>query len=79
MVLCVEITHSSLGDRKDIFTTHFIVLIKSEVLTFPIFVIFVRICLPEVVVLWYVVGFIYVQRKLGFASFITVQYYGVRK
>ena len=41
-VVCVELAHSSLGDREDIFVTHLIiiVIIKSEVSTFPFGVIF---------------------------------------
>ena len=36
----VELTHSNLGDWKDIFITHLINIIKTEVSTFPIVVIF---------------------------------------
>ena len=39
-VACVELAHSSLGDWKYIFITHLIIIMKSEVSTFPIVVIF---------------------------------------
>ena len=40
MVVCVQLIHSSLGDRGDIFVFHFIIIIKSKVSTFPALVIF---------------------------------------
>ena len=39
---CVQLAHSSLGDWKNIFITHLIIIIKSELSTFPIVVIFFR-------------------------------------
>ena len=45
-VICVQLAHSNLGDREDIFITHFIIIIKSEISTLPIVVIFsVVVCL----------------------------------
>ena len=45
-VACVELAHSSLGDWKDIFITHLIIIIKSEVSTFPLLsYFFVVVCL----------------------------------
>ena len=42
----VKLAHSSSGDREDICITHLIIIIKSEVSTFPIVVIFsVAVCL----------------------------------
>ena len=61
-VVCVELVHWSLGDRENIFITHLIITIKSEVSIFPIVVIFFRGCLPEIVVPSYTVGFIYTSR-----------------
>ena len=34
-VTCVELAHSSLDDWKNIFITHLIIILKSEVSTFP--------------------------------------------
>ena len=39
-VACLELAHLSLGDWKNIFITHLIIIIKSEISTFPIVVIF---------------------------------------
>ena len=41
-VVCVQLTHFSSGDWKDIFIAHVIIIIKSEVATFPIVIIFFR-------------------------------------
>ena len=43
-VVCVKLAHSSLSDYKDIFITHLIIIIKLEVSTFPIVVIFFHGC-----------------------------------
>ena len=65
-VTCVELAHSSLGDWNNIFITHLIIIIKSEVSTFPIVVIFFRGCVSEMVVLSYsVIYYIYIPGKLG--------------
>ena len=65
-VACVELAHSSLGDWKNIFITHLIIIIKSEVSTFPIVVIFFRGRVSEMVVLSYsVIYYIYIPGKLG--------------
>ena len=63
----------------DIFITHLIIIITSEVSTFPIVVIFFHGRVPEVVVPSFAVGFIYILGKLGFVSFIIRQSYDVRK
>ena len=34
-VVCVKLSHSSLGHREDVFTTHLIIIIKSEASSFP--------------------------------------------
>ena len=52
-VACVELAHSSLVDWKDISIIHLIFIIKSEVSTFPIVVIFFRGYVSEMVVLPY--------------------------
>ena len=39
-VVCGKLAHSRLGDREDIFATQHIIIIKPEVSTFPIGVIF---------------------------------------
>ena len=46
-VVCVQLDHFSLGDWKDISIAHVIIIIKSEVSTFPI-VIFFRGCVPKI-------------------------------
>ena len=45
-VVCVQVAHFSIGDWKDISIAHAIIIIKSEVSTFPIVIIFaVVVCL----------------------------------
>ena len=79
MEVCVKLAHSCLGDRGDIFVTHHIVIIISEVSIFPLVAIIFRGCVPEVIVSSYAVGFIYTPGKLSFVSFIPVRSYDVRK
>ena len=44
--MCVQLPHFSIGDWKDISIAHVIIIIKSEVSTFPIVIIFsVVVCL----------------------------------
>ena len=43
-VVCVKLARSRLSDREDIFITHLIIIIKSEVSAFPIVVIFPWSC-----------------------------------
>ena len=51
-VACVQLAHLRLDEWKDIFISHLIIIIiKSEVFTFPITVIFVRGCVAVMVVL----------------------------
>ena len=57
---------SVLGDWKDIYLTYVIIIIKSEVSTFPIVIIFFRGCVPEMFVTSYSVTYcIYVPGKPG--------------
>ena len=57
---------SVLGDWKDISIAHFIIIIKSEVSTFPIVIIFVLGCMPQMSATSYSVTFcIYVPGKPG--------------
>ena len=66
-VVCVQLAHFSLGDWKDIFIAHVIIIIKSEVSTLPIVIIFFRGCVPEMFVTSYSVAYgIYIPGKLGF-------------
>ena len=44
---------SVIGDWKDISIAHVIIIIKSEVSTFPIVIIFFRGCVPEMFVTSY--------------------------
>ena len=79
-VACVELAHSSLGDWKNIFITHLIIIIKSEVSTFPIVVIFFRGCVSEMVVLSYsVIYYIYFPGKLGLCFHFWCSVYGICK
>ena len=69
----VELAHSSLSDWKDIFIIHLIIIIKSEVSTFPIVVIFFRGCVSEMVVLPYsVIYYIYISGTLGLCAVMHV-------
>ena len=57
---------SVLGDWKDIYIAHVIIIIKSEVTTFPIVIIFFRGCVPGMFVTSYSVTYcIYVPGKPG--------------
>ena len=57
---------SVLGDWKDISIAHVIIIIKSEVSTIPIVIIFFRGCVPEMFITSYSVTYcIYVLRKPG--------------
>ena len=68
---------SVLGDWKDISIAHVIIVIKSEVSTFPIVIIFLRGCVPEMFVALYAVTCcIYVPGKPGicFHHYCAVYY-----
>ena len=66
-VVCVQLAHFSLSDWKDISIAHVIIIIKSEVSTLPIVIIFFRGCVPEMFVTSYSVTYcIYIPEKLGF-------------
>ena len=79
-VACVELAHSSLGDWKNISITHLIIIIKSEVSTFPIVVIFFRGCVSEMVVLSYsVIYYIYIPGTLGPCFHYWCSVYGICK
>ena len=71
-VLCLQLAHLSVGNWKDISIAHVIIIIKSEVSTFPIVVIFFRGCVPEMFLISYSVNFcIYSLGKPG----ICIHYY----
>ena len=76
--ICFILAHSHSGGRLDIFTTHLIIIIKSELSIFHIVVIFFRGCVPEGVVR-YAVDFIYIPVKMRLVSFINLRSYDVRK
>ena len=79
-VACVELAHSNLGNWKIIFITHLIIIIKSEVTTFPIVVTFFRGCVSEMVVLSYsVIYYIYIPGTLGPCSHYWCSVYGICK
>ena len=56
---------SVLGDWKDIFIAHVIIIIKSEVSTFPIVIIFFRGCVREMFTSYSVTYCIYIPGKPG--------------
>ena len=63
------------GDWKDLFIAHVIIIIKSEVSTFPIFFIFFRCCVPEMFVTSYSVTYcIYIPGKPGLVFISIVQF-----
>ena len=65
--VCVQLAHFTLGDWKDISIAHVIIIIKSEVWTLHIVIIFFRGCVPEMFVTSYsVTCCIYMQGKPGF-------------
>ena len=64
--MCVQLAHFSLGDWEDISIVHVIIIIKSEVSTLPIIILF-RGCVPEMFVASYSVTYcIYIPGKPGF-------------
>ena len=74
-VVCVQLTHFSSGDWKDIFIAHVVTIIKSEVSTFPIVIIFFRGRVSEMFVASYSVTYcICIPGKLGFVLIIIVQF-----
>ena len=65
-VVCVQLAHLRIGDWKDISIAHVIIIIKSEVSTFPIVFIFFGGCVPEMFVTSYSVTYcIYIPGKPG--------------
>ena len=52
-VVCVQLAHFSIGDWKYMSIAHVIIIIKSEVSTFPIVIIFFRGCVSEIFVTSY--------------------------
>ena len=64
-VVCDKLAHSSLGDRKDISITHLIIIIKSEVSSFPVVVILLSVS--------------YMSRENWFLFLLTVQFCDARK
>ena len=69
-----------LGDWKNISITHLIIIIKSEVSTFPIVVIFFRGCVSEMVVLSYsVIYYIYIPGTLVPCFHYWCSVYGICK
>ena len=72
-VVCVQLTHFSSGDWKDIFIAHVIIIIKSEVSTFPIVIIFFRGRVSEMFVTSYSVTYcIYIRGNWDFVLIIIV-------
>ena len=74
-VVCVQLVHLRIGDLKDISIAHVIIIIKSEVSTFPIVFIFFRGCVPEMFVTSYSVTYcIYSPGKPGICFISIVQF-----
>ena len=70
-VVCVQLTHFSSGDWKDIFIAHVVIIIKSEVSTFPIVIIFFRGRVSEIFVTSYPVTYcIYIPGKLQIVGYV---------
>ena len=74
-VVCVQLTHFSSVDWKDIFIAHVIIIIKSEVSTFSIVIIFFRGRVSEMFVASYSVTYwIYIPGKQGFCYHYSAVY-----
>ena len=74
-VLCVQLAHVSIGDWKDMSIAHVIIIIKSEVSTFPIVIIFFRGCVSEMFVTSYSVTYrIYILGKPGICFHYFMQF-----
>ena len=68
--VCYSYIMISCNSSYYIFIAHIIIIIKSEESTFPIVVIFLHGCLPEVVVPSYAVGFVHIYPgTAGFCFF----------
>ena len=64
--VCVQLAHFTIGDWKDISIAHVIIIIKSEVSTFPIVIKFFCGCVSEMFVTsYYVTSCIYIPGKPG--------------
>ena len=74
------INYNPIIDWKNRFITHLIIIIKSEVSTFPIVVIFFRGCVSEMVVLSYsVIYYIYIPEALRPCFRYWYSVYGICK
>ena len=73
-VLCIQLAHLSIGDWKDISIAHVIIIIKSEVSTFPIVIIFFLGCVRCLV--HYILSLIACtfHENQNFVYMITVQF-----
>ena len=74
-VICVQLAHFSIVNWEDISIAHVIIIIKSEVSTFPIVIIYFRGRMPEMFVTSYSVTYcIYVPGNQEFVFIIIVQF-----
>ena len=71
-IVYVQLTHFSSGDWKDIFIAHVIIIIKSEVSTFTIVIIFFRGRVSEMFVASYSACIAYTFRENCFFVFIII-------
>ena len=72
-IVCAQLAHLSIGDWKDISSAHVIIIVKSEVSTFPIVFIFFRGCVPKMYVTSYSVT-IYIRENREFVFISIVQF-----
>ena len=76
-VVCAQLPHFSICDWKGISIAHVIIIIKSEVSTFPIVIIFFRGYVPKMFVASYSVTYcIYVPGKSGICFHYYCKVYG---
>ena len=73
--MCVQLAHFSIGDWKNISLAHVLIIIKSEVSTFPIVIIFFPGCVPKMFVTSYSITYcIYIPGNREFLFIIIVQF-----
>ena len=71
-LVCVQLAHFSIGDCKDISIAHGIIIIKLEVSTFPIVIIYFRGCVPEMFAASYSVTYCIYVPGICFHYYCTV-------
>ena len=74
-IVCVQLAHFSIGDWKDISIAHVIIIIKSEVPTFPIVFIFFRGCVSEMFVHHILLLIAYTFRENREFIFVIIEHF----